>query len=346
MEENKNIFLVYVDTSYLTNMPATEKADWNRLLKHAKACIADLNLRPRLEIHISEIALLEYRGHMIDELLVAIDETRRTMQALQKQWRKYGIYELLDYPFPSDRDMLPEKEKIDSVADQIIEKLLDSGIKQRNRQEHHGDAVWKAYFNWDPPFNVQSISGRKKDERKNRRIHIPDAWILQAAIDVKNTGHKMLCLCNDLNLSAALEAHGYSKFNTAKEVLDVLSSPPKPHDITLSASDEAETGAVEQTALDDLLSKTLNDNIKNIYLRLLGFVVPLDTPTHDSLINAVVSKGFDRKLVEACAAILSDKTRPYIKDTGSHYIVGNKEICTAAADRLTQEIIDMLEWEL
>ena len=139
-----------------------------------------------------------------------------------------------------------------------------------------------------------------------------------------------------------MEAHDHSLFKAAKDVLDVL-FPPKPNDITLTVSDEAETGAADQTPLDSLLSKTPNDNIKNIYLRLLGFVVPLNTPTHDSLIVAVASKGFDRKLTEACAVILSDKTRPYIKDTGSHYIVGNKEICTAATDRLTQEIIDMLE---
>ncbi len=119
--------------------------------------------------------------------------------------------------------------------------------------------------------------------------------------------------------------------------------PPEPTDPTLTVSDEAETEVYDQTPLDSLLSKTPNDNIKNIYLRLLGFVVPLNTPTHDSLIDAVASKGFDRKLTEACAVILSDKSKTYIKDTGSHYIVWNKEICTAAADRLTQEIIDMLE---
>ena len=343
MEGNNNKFVVYVDTSYLTFMPAAEKADWNRLLEHAKACLGNLNAQPRLEIYISEIALREYRGKMIDELLAKIEQTKTKMKVLQAEWQKNDIAKELDYPFPRDRDIFPQKDEITSEADRFIGKLLDSGVKQINMQEHHKDAVWENYFNWDPPFNTSSISERAdKKVREKRRVHIPDAWILEAAIDAKNIGHKMLCLCGDGNLSAALEAHNHRGFKVAKEVLDVL-FPPEPTDPTLTASDEEETGVYDQTPLDSLLSKTPNNNIKNIYLRLLGFVVPLDTPTHDSLIDAVASKGFDRKLTEACAVILSDKSKPYIKDTGSHYIVGNIEICTAAADLLTQEIIDMLE---
>ena len=97
------------------------------------------------------------------------------------------------------------------------------------------------------------------------------------------------------------------------------------------------------TPLDALLSKATNDTVKAIYLRLLGYVIPLNTPTHDALIDAVIAKGFDRKRTEASAVMLSDSASPYIKDTGSHYIVGDKEICTAATNMLSQEFIDMLE---
>ncbi len=343
MEENKNKFVVYVDTSYLTFMPAAEKADWNRLLEYAKACIGDLNANPRVEIHISEIALREYRGKMIDELLAKIELTNTRIRVLQAEWQRNDIAKELDYPFPRDRDIFPQKDEIISEADRFIEKLLDSGIKQIDMQEHHKDAVWENYFNWDAPFNTSDISQRcDRKVREKRRVHIPDAWILEAAIDAKNIGHNMLCLCGDANLSAALEAHEHIVYEAAEDILDIL-FPPEPSDSTLTISDVVEAGVSDQTSLDNLLSKTPNENIKNIYLRLLGFLVPLDAPAHDFLINAVVSKGFDRKLTEACAVILSDKSKPYIKDTGSHYIVEDKEICTAATDRLTLEIIDMLE---
>ncbi len=152
----------------------------------------------------------------------------------------------------------------------------------------------------------------------------------------------MLCLCEDGNLSTALETNAHRVFSNAKDVLDVL-FPPAPTDLTLMVTDDKETGVSDLTPLDSLLSKTLNDNIKNIYLRLIGFVIPFGTPTHDNLIDAVASKGYDRKLIEACAIMLSDNSEPYIINTGSHYLVGNEEICTAAAEQLTQEIIDMLE---
>jgi len=343
MAENSNNFVAYVDTSYLTCMPAAEKADWSRLVEHAKACVGNLDTKPRLEIHISEIALREYRGRMIDHLRSKIKQTESSMQNLHKEWQRNNIARELDYPLPRVEDIFPHDDEITSAADGYIEKLLDSGIRQVNMQEHHQHAVWENYFNWAPPFDAPTISERAdRNVRDKRRTHIPDAWILEAAIDAKNNGHKMLCLCDDDNLSNALENHDHSVFKAAKDVLDVL-FPPEPIVSDLLVSDEEETGVDDQTPLDRLLLKTPNENIKNISLHLLGFVVPLGTPTHDSLIDAVASKGFDRKLIEACAVILSDKSKPYIKDTGSHYIVGNKEICTSASNHLTQEIIDLLD---
>ena len=143
-----------------------------------------MNARPRLEIHISEIALREYRGKMIDELLAAIDRTRTKMTALQAEWQKNDIAKQLDYPFPRDRDIFPKKDEIISAADRFIGKLLDTGVKQVNMQEHHRDAVWENYFNWDRPFNVPSISERA--DKNVRRINdvlisqMPGFWKLQS----------------------------------------------------------------------------------------------------------------------------------------------------------------------
>lgn len=339
MKENK--FVVYVDTSYLTYMSANEKADWNKLLEHSKACVENLNIKPRLEIHISEIALREYRAKMIDDLIVKIDATKRKLDELRTEWQKNDIAKELGHSFPWDQEIFPQNNEINSKGDRFIEKLLDRGVKQINMQEHHNEEVWKKYFNWEPPFNTQSVSDRgDKKLREKRRIHIPDAWILEAAVDARSVDQNMLCLCKDEKLSKSLEGHNHRIFKSSKDVLDEL-FPPEQTGFTSTESEEG-IEIYNQTPLDNLLSKTPNNNIKNIYLRLLGFVVPLDTPTHDLLIDAVVSKGFDRKLTEACAIILSDKSMPYIKDTGSHYIIGNEEVCTAAADQLTQEIIDML----
>jgi hypothetical protein len=339
MEESGDKFVVFVDTSYLMRTYGSEKGDWNRLLQHAKLCIGNLNVRPRLEIQISEIALREYRGKLIDELLAEIEGTARKINDLQEKWCNNIAVKALDWSF--SRDFFPKRNDVVSKVDQSIQELLDSGIRRIDMQGHHGDAVWENYFNWGPPFGSQSISERVGKSRKRRRDHIPDAWILQVAVDAKNNGQEMLCLCDDGNLSDALKAIDHKVFKNAKDILDLLF--PRPVSPPSEVSNDGEMEADDPTPLDSLLTKAPNDTVKDIFLRLLGFVVPLNTPTHASLIDAVATKGFDRKLIEACAVILSDKSRPYIKDTGSHYIVGDSEICTAAADRLTQEIIEMLE---
>ena len=80
-----------------------------------------------------------------------------------------------------------------------------------------------------------------------------------------------------------------------------------------------------------------------IYLRLLGYLTALDSPTHEVLIAMVSSKGYNPKRVEACAVMLSGEPNPYIKDLGTHYIAGDKDICHAASERVMDEIIGMLE---
>jgi len=123
MEEGKNKFFVYVDTSYLTFMPSDEKADWNRLLEHSKACIADLNVEPRLEIHVSEIVLREYRGKMLDELSSKIEQAKVTMKRLRDEWYRNDIAKELNYPFPGDRDIFPQENEIIAAADRFVKKL-------------------------------------------------------------------------------------------------------------------------------------------------------------------------------------------------------------------------------
>ena len=342
MEENANKFIVFVDTSYLTYMPAAEKADWNRLLVHAKTCVANLDTSPRLEVHISEISLREYRGKMRDDLISKISKVNTRIRDLQKEWHGNNIAKELDHPFSWDESIFPQTEEIESAADRVIAALLRGGIKQIDIQEHHNEEVLAKYFNWESPFNVPSDSQKDdRDVREKRRTHIPDAWILEAAIDEKNLGNAMLCLCKDDKLSDALEFHGHQVFKSSNDVLEIL-FPPETTTEPPTNIDEETPENDQLSPLDKLLSKTHNKTVKDIYLRLLGFVAVLDTPSHEALIDEIAPKGFDRKLIEACAIILSDKSEPYIKDTGSHYIVGNKEICADAADRLTDEIIDML----
>ncbi len=343
MQNDEKNFKIFVDTSYLTRMPATEKVEWNKLLELSIECGKRSNVKQNIGIFISEIALRELRCKMLDELIAKIDQARTRLDSLQEEWQKNEVAKKLVYPFPKNRDIFPQKKEIETAADEAIESLISKGVKKVKIQEHHKDAVWENYFDWLPPFDAPSPAQRsERAVREKRRIHIPDAWILEAAMDTKDEKSTLLCLCIDGNLSKALKVHNYDVYQSAKEILDILISPTIEESAQLQAECLKVSGQ-EIHPLDLLLTKAPNEKVKNIFLRLLGFVEVMDTPRHEELINAVVSIGFDSKLAEACAVILSENSNPYLKNTGSHYIVGNNEICSEAAERLTQEIVDMLE---
>jgi len=339
--EQTQQFIVYVDTSYLTRMSHTERADWEQLLKHAENSSKDLNAKPSLEIRISEIALAEYRGKLRDELLAEIQRTNTQISNLNKTWQSSVIKKYLSYPFPQDASPLPTKEQIEGAVEKYIGESLSPYLKVSEVKEHHSRDFWQKYFNWESPFDKWTETQRDEPKvREARRKHIPDAWILLAAIDAKNAKETFLCLCSDDGLSNALIGIEHHSYKSAKEVWDIL-FPPPPVVQPVTSPSQQNIGSAP-TSLDTILSKAANENIGGIYLRLLGFVVPLDTPTHESLINKVVARGYDKRLTEACAIILSDEFKPYIKNTGSHYIAGDKAVCNEASSRLTLEIIEML----
>jgi len=343
MKERTEKFIVFVDTSYLTYMAASEKAGWNKLIEHSKACVSDLNTRPLLEIHISEIALREFRERMIDDLVSKIDGAQKSISTLKAEWRRNELAKQFELTPLFTEEIFPTSDQIDSAANHPIEYLLKAGVKRINMETHHSDAVWEKYFNWEPPFNVQSPSERADPNlRDKRRVHFPDAWILESAIDAEKDGLNMLCLCKDGKLSDALKSHDHSVFKSANDIINIL-FPPVPVEETGSSVKPEENTTSDLESLDTLLSRTTNMQMKDIYLHLLGYVVPLIDPTHEELITAVALRGFDHKLIEACAVILSDKSRPYIVDTGNHYIVGDKVICEEAAGQLTQEIAELVD---
>lgn len=245
---------------------------------------------------------------------------------------------------PAIHNNCPDNEQICRTSETAVELFIkENNICLYLPREKHIWSTWKAYFNGQPPFK----------EIKNRK-DIPDAWILECAKDAlsdeRNTStYNKFCLVEDKELCLALNTLGFKEITVLelvkrleKEEAGVVPKLETPKtDLPQEANED--TATIESLPpLDALLTKALDASVKGIYLRLLGFVVALDAPSHEALIDAVVSKGFDRKLTEACAVILSNNSKPYIKDTGNHYIVENKEICIAAADRLTHEIIEML----
>lgn len=323
--------LVFLDTRFFRNYKPGDSA-YRKLFEFSrdeKICLCT-----------SYICIEEWRTQKVSHLSKALQDMQGKLDDLQGT--NFIASNILDHNI---NKKFPDYEQIVKQSKVGIEQfVIENNIHVYEPKEKHIWTTWDAYFNGDEPFK----------QVKNRK-DIPDAWILECARDalsdeLNRNADSRFCIGEDNTLCHALNNLDFET-TTVLELAERLEKEeagvvPETETIgteTLADTESETIQAKELSPLDALLSKAINAPSKEIYLRLLGFVVPLNTPTHDSLIDAVVSKGFDRKLIEACAVVLSDKSMPYIRDTGSHYIVGNKEICAAAAERLTEEIIDMLE---
>ncbi len=302
--------------------------------------VFDYSKNKKINLCTSYICLEEWRTQKVSHLTKIMQDM--TQKLVELPATNFIANKILD---PELHQKFPDnKQIIDQSKSGIDVFAKDNNLHVYRPREEHIWSTWSAYFHGENPF--KGIKNRKD---------IPDAWIFECAKDalsdeVHKNIHNKFCIGGDTTLCDAFENLGF-KLITLLELVEMLEKEeageiqePK---IAISEKIENVEQQIEEaekiSLLDALLAKTITATDREIYLRLLGFVVALDTPSHDSLINTVVSKGFTHKLTEACAVILSSSPEPYIKDTGSHYVVGNKEICEDAAERLTQEIIDLLE---
>lgn len=326
----RNTF-VFLDTRFFKDYKPSDSA-YRKLLEFSrdeKICLCT-----------SYICIEEWRTQKVSHLSKALRDMEQRLDDLRRT--NFIASNILDHNI---NKKFPDNEQIVKQSNVGIKQFTnENNIHVYKPKEKHIWTTWDAYFNGHDPFK----------QVKNRK-DIPDAWILECARDalsdeLHKNADKKFCIGEDNALCDAMNKLDFETITVLelverleKEEAGVVPETETVSTETLADTEKEAIQAEDLSPLDALLSKAINAPSKEIYLRLLGFVVPLNTPTHDTLIDAVTSKGFDRKLTKACAVILSDKSNPYIKDTGSHYIVGNKEICTAAADQLTQEIIDMLE---
>ena len=95
----------------------------------------------------------------------------------------------------------------------------------------HTDRAWTRYFSAEPPYN-------RAEDRTNRRKDIPDAWIFETAIDLKEKHVELFSLCSDEKLSNAMTSIGIKVFTETQQVLDLIDemTVPKPAKKTMEIS--------------------------------------------------------------------------------------------------------------
>ena len=330
-----NNTIVFLDTGFFKEYKPNSQ-DYHDLFQYSKD--------GKIILCTSHICLEEWRTQKVNHLDGAIGGIRGN---LRNQIRENLISEeLLDQ---SIYNYLPDIETIHSKSILIIERFLSEyNIKKYSPIENHIEATWDAYFHGKKPF-----------KRPKNREDIPDSWILASACDaLSEEEHKNLqnkfCITGDGTLCDALRTLGFESI-TLVDLLALLQKDAEaltenielqvqptvivftPSNVTVEKGEASELGP-----LDKILSTAINDDVKEIYLRLLGFSYWLNTPSKQELIELVATRGFNERLIEACAVLLSQKPLELIRDTGNHYLPMNKEVCKEAANRVMPEILQML----
>lgn len=330
-----NNTIVFLDTGFFKGHKPNEQS-YHDLFQYSKD--------GKIILCTSHICMEEWRTQKVNHLSGFIGTTRNN---LAHQIRENLISErLLDRVIYS---YLLDTEIISSRSATIIDEFLsENKIKKYSPIGPHIEATWDAYFHGKKPF-----------KRAKNREDIPDSWIFESARDAlreeeyKNLQNRF-CITGDSTLCDALKTLGFESV-TLIDLLALLQKevqaltghmeqqiPPIAPDVL--SSETVEKGEPPELGqLDKILSTAINADIKEIYLRLLGFSYWMNTPSKQELIASIATRGFNDKLIEACAVLLSQKPLELIRDTGNHYLPRNKEACKEAADRVMPEILQMLD---
>jgi hypothetical protein len=224
--------------------------------------------------------------------------------------------------------------------------ITGNKIKIYDFQERHMAATWDSYFHGKDPF-----------ESAKRCKDIPDAWVFEAARDAMNE-HRQLqnkfCIGGDSNLCGALQKLSFEPIS----VIDLLAKlQPAPKQVSqeapaaqydVAATDVA-ASTVEvakdqaQSELDRILATAINEQTKEVYIRLLGYSHWMNGPDKKSLTEAIAARGYEPKIIEACAVILAQEPLQLLKDTGNHILPVNRPVCKDAANRIMSEILEFLD---
>jgi len=325
----RNVLHVLIDTSYLWRV-GFSNPDFRKLLLYCQ------EPEKRIRIFVPHIAWEERRTQLFDEVHSQVRKLRESVDAL-KVPRLGGI--VIEGLSPLTINIWTDAE-IDSGSRATMEKFADdNGIEVIALGSDHAERAWARYFNAEAPFD-------RREKRENRRKDIPDAWILESAIDLLGKHGELIALCCDTKLAKALESVGAKVFGETQPVLDLITPPPKPvteasTEIRVSAQVTGKHAEPSPSGKLTALLTAEHDRLKDLEIKVLGYVGYLQTASKDQLFDLLSQGGTSAEIARNVAErlVIGD----LITDTGNHYIPANKEACNLAADVVEPEIIKLLK---
>lgn len=321
---------VVLDTSYIRRA-GFDNPDFRKLLEFSK--------QGRLRIYVPHIVWEERRTQLFDEARTKMLKVATEFEALKAMLPRNFILGGLPPPALT----IWKTEEIEARSVEVMAAFAkENKIEIVPLGDDHGKRSWERFFAVEAPFNPAQ-------SRENRRKHIPDAWILETALDLQAKHAGLLALCDDEELSNALSGAGIRVCKEAQQILDEIEPPvgAQAAEKREEAEEAKETAAAAKLADALAGSEPLNAALAGAAgqfweaeRKVLGYVSYIGTPTKEQLFELLARSGIGADRAKNAAERLA--IAGLIRDTGHHYLIVNKEADEAAASLVETEIIKLL----
>lgn len=314
-------FHVIIDTSVLTHAQF-RTGRFERLLRRVKQGV--------IKLYIPEVVLEERRTQLLFDYNKYADEARA---ALMKMGRSPLNMLLEGLPLPEAVD-LPSREEVNRNSHAVFLKYLtDNRVEVLPFSADHAARAMQRYMHGMPPF-------KPAEDREPERKHIPDSWILEAALDIKARPGRHCMLVKDERFSWALQELGFEVFKevdaldahieAATAVVPILGGEVVE---TREPTPDVRTGA----ALSPL-EKLRTEAFKDLDVIVIGMNEALRNPDRESLFATLENLGIDRAKAELMARTL--EMSGALTNTGNRLIPLDAKLAgLMATEPVVQELL-------
>ncbi|MFN7902622.1 MAG: PIN domain-containing protein [Holosporales bacterium] len=323
-----------MDTSFMSGVSHKDE-NYLSILKFCKA--------NDIDVYISEIGKEEWRAQKVDQFEKNLKPLRTALAALKHP-------SLLHEIFPTPTLTIPDRDEIDKKSVSIIDNFLEQhNIKIAPIRSHHVENTWNAYFQCQEPFE------ENKDRSKNR-TNIPDAWVYQAAFDIKKENitktnffilHKRQNpehssskdntdqTAGDKNLTNSLKNIGYKLKEYSDFAKEIASQESKKEEaITVLSNNELDSTPTSSTTLSD--HNELHERVlATVYLLSANAPVPKVT------LIEFLKEFYTPNQITATADYLA-AVQEVLKKIGDGYVPRDKNLCKNAYDARLPEILRIM----
>jgi len=274
------IFHVIVDTSVLHQAPFGS-ARFEMLLRRVRQGV--------VKLYIPEVVLEERRTQLLFEYNKLADEARG---ALIKMSETPLSLLLEGIPMPGPLD-LPTRDEVDRNSRAVfLEYLTDNKVEVLPFTVEHAARTLDRYMHGKSPF-------QRVEKRESERKHIPDSWILEAALEVKARLGRHCVLVKDHRFQSALQDEGFEVFSE----IDLLDKDIEAATAVVPIRAPG-VAAAAPIVPHSALEKLRTEAFKDLDVIVLGMNEALRNPDKESLFATLERLEVDRTKAEVMASTL------------------------------------------